>query len=117
MFPQEFNSLTPKTSSFIHNSSPAPHNSMKLPPHLHTPYLSGFGESGSLVQVVLAVDHVDDFERVDVEFTFRVIQDVHLLRRLFGRAQDFLCLCVRPGFLVLLMTPPLSDIPSKRKQI
>lgn len=116
MFPQEFNSLTPKTSSFIYNPSPSPHNSTKLPPHLHTPYLSGLGESGSLVQVVLAVDHVDDFERVDVEFTFRVIQDVHLLRRLFGRAQDFLCLRVRPGFLVLLVTSPLSDIPSKRKQ-
>lgn len=57
MFPQEFNSLTPKTSSFIFNPSPSPHNSTKLPP-----YLSGFGESCSLVQVVLAVDHVDDFE-------------------------------------------------------
>lgn len=62
MFPQEFYSLTPKTSSFILNSSPAPHNSMKPPPHFHTPYLSGLGESCSLVQVVLAVDHVDDFE-------------------------------------------------------
>lgn len=60
MFPQEFHSLTPKTSSFILNSSP--HNSMKPPPHFHTPYLSGFGESCSLVQVVFAVDHVDDFE-------------------------------------------------------
>lgn len=62
MFPQEFNSLTPKTSSFIYNPSPSPNNSMKPPPHFHTPYLSGLGESGSLVQVVLAVDHVDDFE-------------------------------------------------------
>lgn len=63
MFPQEFNSLTPKTSSFILNSfPPSPHNLMKPPPHFHTPYLSGFGESCSLVQVVLAVDHVDDFE-------------------------------------------------------
>lgn len=89
---------------------------MKPPSRFHTPYLSGLGESGSLVQVVLAVDHVDDFERVDVEFTFRIIQDVHLLRRLFGRARDFLHLRVRPGFLVLLVTSPLSDIPSKTKQ-
>lgn len=62
MVPKIFNSLTPKTSSFILNSSPAPHNSMKPPPHFHTPYLSGLGESCSLVQVVFAVDHVDDFE-------------------------------------------------------
>lgn len=38
-----------------------------------------------LVEVTLAVDHVDHLEGVDVELAFRVVHDVHVLAQLLGQ--------------------------------